>query len=109
MKNEPMCYVDETTFYSTMSIRYAWQPLTERLEIPINMNKGQSITVFGCVSDRLQKGGYFEQGCSTNKEEYLRFMLNLAREFKKDGFDFRRKVWCVTDNAQAHKGADTIA
>ena len=70
MIGAPLIYVDETTFLRINGIRYCWQPVTSHLDLPMNQERGHSITVFGAVSSILKRGFYFETGVSTNKIEF---------------------------------------
>ena len=105
VNNQPIIYVDETTFRTDMVQKKSWYFKKQRFQVPAArmQNQGASFTVYGALGECLQgKGFYYAIGDSTNSDDFLDFITNLFGEVVPLPSGVKPVV--VLDNHRAHLG-----
>ena len=105
VNNQPISYVDETTFRTDMVQKKSWYFKKQRFQVPAArmQNQGASFTVYGALGECLQgKGFYYAIGDSTNSDDFLDFITNLFGEVVPLPSGVKPVV--VLDNHRAHLG-----
>jgi hypothetical protein len=98
--NKPLIYVDETTFNTWQMKAKSWSKRDQPLYHARN-SKRITVTVYGAIGHCLQRP-VFRLGCSTNAEEYKRFLTEVHENLKPEVTFNRAKPILLYDGATAH-------
>jgi len=93
-------YVDEAAFNMWTRGRRTYAGPLDSIKIPLNVERGASVTVYGAVGARLQEGKLFMHGRSTNQHEFASFLRRVRGAFVGNAGE---TIHVVADNAAAHK------
>ena len=104
--DRPIVYFDETTLNSWIALKKAWYFKDRKFVVPVSSDRGKNFTVYGAVGNCLLNDySYFEIHDSTNKEDFMSYIENLATEISPE---LDSKPWLLLDNHRAHIGRDRL-
>ena len=96
-EKKPLVYFDESSFHMWMRSARTWTYPDCAVKWAHPKFRGSGITVFGAISTSFEKP-VFMQAPTTNKENVLKFLALLRKEFQ----DPDQKVFVVLDNHTSH-------
>ena len=102
---EPVIYLDQTTFRTDMVQKKAWFYKGQRFPVPLakGKDKGFSFTVFGAVGHCIRGNGFFHEiHEATTAEAFSHFVVNLADQLGP--LPAGVKPGLVLDNHNAGRG-----
>ena len=105
VEGKQVCYFDETSMSHRQVQKRAWYFRREKFQIPIAASKGKAFTIYGTIGDCIQNNGYFEIHGSTNKKDFMAYLLNLQTRMIPPQNELPIFVY---DNHRAHIGMDRL-
>lgn len=91
-------YTDESSFNLWLHQKRTWFNVEQPVKIILNKYRGTGITVYGAISEQLNKP-LFSTGKGTTSEDFSKFLKKIRGAFP---YNRGRKIYLVLDNAMAH-------